>query len=138
MALLALNTDGLDVLPFSQRDLKPGETVWTVGYAGTAGSSYKGNILEVIGGHARISAPVFPGMSGGAVVSCEDGYPRMSGTITSFNYRVTRTWTTIVPGKESTFERVINDGTSNAPIGMMPVWFTEYAIEMYEDNKKRE
>jgi len=138
LALLAVDTTGISPLAFFRDDLKPNRRVWLAGFPGDAGTSFSGPILGVLGGHLKIGAPVFPGMSGGAVIACEKGVPYLAGTIVSFNYRISRTWTEITPEQKQIFERVVNDGTSNAPGGMMLVWFTEFAIDMHKINNKRE
>lgn len=135
LALLSVNTSGISPLAFYREQPQPNTQVWTAGFPGNNGTSFSGPVLEVKGGHLRIGAPVMSGMSGGAVVLCEEGIPYLAGIISSFNYRITRRYTEIEEGKQHVFERVVNDGTSNAPGGMMVVWFTEYAIELH---KKRE
>lgn len=135
LSLLAVETTGMSPLAFYREAPEPGQVIWTAGFAGDAGITYKGPILAVTGGHLKMGAPVFPGMSGGAVIACEDGVPYLAGINSSFNYRITRRYTEMTEEKIKVFERVVNDGTSNAAGGMMALWFTEYAIEMH---KKRE
>ena len=138
LALLKLDTIGLEALPFHTATLALGELIWTVGFAGDGGISYKGPVLGISGGHLRVGAPVFPGMSGGAVVVCKDDRPYLAGTISSFNYRITRRYTETAPGKSTVFERTVNDGTSNAPGGQLGFWFTEWAIEEEEKREKEQ
>jgi len=138
LALLSLETTGMEMLPFYTVAVRPGELVYTVGFAGDAGISYKGPVLVDSGGHLTIGAPVFPGMSGGAVVICNDGKPYLAGIIESFNYRITRRWIEETPRHTKIYERIVNDGTSNGPSGQLAFWFTEYAIEHNEKREKNQ
>jgi len=138
IALLAVDTSGISPLAFLRAELKPNRKVWVTGYAGEAGTSFSGPILAIIGGHLKIGAPVFPGMSGGAVITCDKGIPYVAGLVTSFNHRISRRWTQITPEQKQIFERVVNDGTSNGPSAIMLVWFIEYAVEMYESREQEQ
>ena len=138
-ALLSVETTGISPLAYYRADLEPNTTLWAAGYAGETGTTLSGPLLGVSGGHLKVGAPVFPGMSGGAYITCEGGIPRVAGLITSFNYRISRRWTEITPEKKEIFERIVNDGTGNGPSGQMLGWFSDFAIKMHEsNNKKRE
>ena len=136
LALLALDTTGLVPIEFYQGVIEVERVIWTAGFAGDAGITYKGLILVYQGGRLTVGAPGFPGMSGGAIITCEDGSPYLAGIISSFNYRTYINQVYMIPGGLTIYQQDINDGTTNGPGGLILPVFTEYAKELYEEKER--
>lgn len=134
MALLEMDTTGLQMLPISPGPLKIGQRLWNVGYPlGDGPVSYEGALLSIRGGSLVIGAPAFPGMSGGAAVTCRENRPVLAGIIKSFNLRVLSMKTETKDGRTLIYSREINTGTSNSTGFMQLLWFTEFAIAIQEE-----
>ena len=138
LALLSLDTTGLSTMPITDSALPVGTTLWTAGFRGEEGITFKGPLIQLKAGYIIVGAPVFPGMSGGPVVACEDGRAMVAGIIISFNSRTIRRWRSIDDTGTIIHEFVVNDGSTNAPGGGITYVFTQYAIELYESREKEQ
>lgn len=139
MALLVADTSGLDPLPLSISTLVSGQRMWTLGYPGGyygPGISFGGPMISIRQGLLLVGAPVFEGMSGGAVLTCGEDGPEMAGIIVSYNTNEYMTNTYERNGVQIEERYSINSGTSNAPSAIMLRWFSEFAIKLYEEEKR--
>lgn len=140
MALLRLDTKGLENLPISREPVKIGQRLWNVGYPSSDKPvSYGGTLLAIPGGALKVAIPAFPGMSGGGIVGCSDGVPVLAGIIQSFNLRRQSYRRVITEEKTVIKETLVNLGTSNGPSNLLLFWFVEFAIAMEEvEQQERE
>lgn len=139
MALLQMDTTGLQMLPINRKGVKLGQQMWNVGYPTLERPvSFSGPLLGVRGGSLYLGIPAFTGMSGGGVVGCSNGEPVLMGIIESFNMRLVSIERENEEGKTIIRENSVNLGTSNAPNYMLLLWFTEFAIAIEEELGMRE
>lgn len=85
LALLAVDTSGLEPLQWRRSALDETTPVWAVGYAfGKRLKTGKGKFRTVANRLIYTSAPVNFGQSGGGLLSCENGQHVLTGIIRAF------------------------------------------------------
>ena len=129
MALLKMDTTGLESLPLALGSIEIGQRMWMVGHPSREGPvSYGGPLLAIRGGHLTVGAPVFAGMSGGGIIGCQDGTPVLMGIIQTFNFREVSYERETKDNKTIVTRTIVNLGTGNGTSYTLLTWFTEFAI----------
>ena len=85
IAVLRVDTRGIEPLPIVEQEPAELEMVWAVGYPREAGRTTSSGVFQRSReGALHSSAPIDPGQSGGGLLACERGAFRMLGMLRGF------------------------------------------------------